>query len=70
LVGLWPGVKGSDSPVFYAYGYAAPDGFRNITVQPDAAFWHDMLGEFILPYEAVQSAATLMPTSWCSSIDL
>lgn len=56
-VGFWPGGNGSDSPAFYAYAYPAPDGFRGMAVQPDAAFWHDKLGEFILPYEAVRSAA-------------
>ncbi|MGI2034587.1 DUF5996 family protein [Rhizobium panacihumi] len=55
--GFWPGGGGLDYPAFYAYAYPAPNGFRNAAVQPDAAFWHDGLSEFILPYDAVQSAA-------------
>jgi predicted GNAT family acetyltransferase len=56
-VGFWPGGNGSDGPAFYAYAYPAPDGFADMEVQPKEAFWHDTLGEFILPYDAVRSAA-------------
>lgn len=55
--GFWPGGGGVDYPAFYAYAYPAPNGYRAAAVQPDSAFWHDTLSEFILPYEAVQSAA-------------
>jgi predicted GNAT family acetyltransferase len=55
-VGFWPGGGGIDYPAFYAYAYPAPNGFKAAPVQPDGAFWHDGLAEFILPYEAVQSA--------------
>jgi predicted GNAT family acetyltransferase len=55
--GFWPGGGGIDYPAFYAYAYPAPNGFRAASVRPDAAFWHEGLSEFILPYEAVQSAA-------------
>lgn len=54
--GFWPGGGGIDYPAFYAYAYPTPNGFRGASVRPDAAFWHDGLSEFILPYEAVQSA--------------
>lgn len=54
--GFWPGGGGIDYPAFYAYAYPAPNGYRTAAVQPDAAFWHEGLSEFILPYEAVQSA--------------
>jgi hypothetical protein len=54
--GFWPGGGGVDEPAFYAYAYPAPDGFRNAPVRPDAAFWHEGLSEFVLPYAAVQSA--------------
>ncbi|GLQ08161.1 hypothetical protein GCM10007913_00930 [Devosia yakushimensis] len=56
-VGFWPGGGGVDYPAFYAYAYPAPDGFRAASIQPASAFWHEALSEFILPYEAVQSAA-------------
>lgn len=55
--GFWPGGGGIDYPAFYAYAYPAPGGFRAASVRPDAAFWHEGLSEFILPYDAVQSAA-------------
>jgi predicted GNAT family acetyltransferase len=55
--GFWPGGNGIDYPAFYAYAYPAPGGYRAASVRPDAAFWHDGLSEFVLPYDAVQSAA-------------
>lgn len=55
--GFWPGGNGIDYPAFYAYAYPAPHAFRAAAVQPEAAFWHDGLSEFMLPYDAVQSAA-------------
>ncbi|MBS9719518.1 N-acetyltransferase [Tianweitania sp. BSSL-BM11] len=54
--GFWPGGGGIDYPAFYSYAYPAPGGFNGASVQPDAAFWHSELSEFMLPYEAVQSA--------------
>lgn len=54
--GFWPGGGGIDYPAFYAYAYPAPSGYRAAPVQPDAAFWHEQLSEFILPYDAVQMA--------------
>lgn len=54
--GFWPGGGGIDYPAFYAYAYPTPNGFSAASVRPDAAFWHDGLSEFVLPYEAVQSA--------------
>lgn len=55
--GFWPGGGGIDYPAFYAYAYPAPNGYRAASVQPEAAFWHEELSEFMLPYGAVQSAA-------------
>lgn len=54
--GFWPGGGGIDYPAFYAYAYPTPDGFRSAPLEPDAAFWHDGLAEFVLPYQAVQTA--------------
>lgn len=63
--GFWPGGGGGiDYPAFYAYAYPEPKAFRAARIQPEAAFWHEELAEFILPYETVQEsadpAATLM----------
>lgn len=53
--GFWPGGGAIDYPAFYAYPESK--GFRGAKAQPDAAFFHEALSEFILPYEAVRSAA-------------
>ncbi len=55
-LGFWPGNRDSPTPIFYTYAYPTPDGFAQATVEPDAAFWLDDLGEFALPYEAVRTA--------------
>ncbi len=54
--GFWPGT-GLGEAAFYAYAYPSPPGFSNYPVQPEAAYFHDKLGEFILPYESVRAAA-------------
>jgi len=52
--GFWPGT-GLGQPAFYSYAYPEPDGFRDADVFPDEAVYNDDLGEFVLPYNAVQS---------------
>jgi Family of unknown function (DUF5996) len=56
--GFWPGSGAVDYPAFYSYAYPEPAGFRATRVRPDAAFFHEALGEFILPYDAVRTAAS------------
>lgn len=63
--GFWPGSPGPvNFPAFYSYAYPAPPGFAEAKVRPDKAFYSKILGEFILPYDAVRLAddpdATLM----------
>jgi uncharacterized protein DUF5996 len=55
--GFWPGSGAIDYPAFYSYAYPEPAGFRTTPVRPDAAFFSEALGEFILPYDAVRTAA-------------
>jgi hypothetical protein len=63
--GFWPGggvgtVFGPgpvEEPVFYGYAAPSPPGFDQIPVRPSAAFYQKDLGEFILPYSAVRTAA-------------
>jgi hypothetical protein len=55
--GFWPGSGAIDYPAFYSYAYPEPAGFRDAKVQPNAAFFSEALGEFILPYDAVRIAA-------------
>jgi hypothetical protein len=55
--GFWPGSGAIDYPAFYSYAYPEPSGFRATKVRPDAAFFSEALGEFILPYDVVRTAA-------------
>jgi hypothetical protein len=54
--GFWPGGGAIDYPAFYSYAYPEPAGFRAVKVRPDAAFFSEALGEFVLPYDAVRTA--------------
>ncbi|MCC5952631.1 MAG: hypothetical protein JJU45_11105 [Acidimicrobiia bacterium] len=54
--GYWPGGPAEEG-VFYAYAYPEPDGYATTAVSPTAARWDGELGEFVLPYEAVRTAA-------------
>jgi hypothetical protein len=56
--GFWPGgAGGPGGPFFYSYAYPVPDGFAGAKVRPAAARYDGTLGEFILDYEAVRTAA-------------
>lgn len=55
--GFWPGDNITQYPAFYSYTYPNFAGFRETKVQPAAAVFGETLGEFLLPYEAVRSAA-------------
>ena len=54
--GFWPGGGAVDYPAFYSYAYPEPTGFRTTEVRPDAAFFDQGMGEFLLPYEAVRAS--------------
>jgi uncharacterized protein DUF5996 len=56
--GFWPGGGAIDDAAFYSYAYPEPPGFRTAAVRPAAAFFNRDLNEFILPYEAVRTAAS------------
>ena len=53
--GFWAG-PGLGEAAFYSYAYPEPDGFRAAKVHPRGAYFHEDLGEFILPYRAVVEA--------------
>ena len=55
--GFWPGGGAIDYPAYYSYAYPAPEGFAAAPVRPAQAFFSKELGEFILPYDAVRTAA-------------
>ena len=54
--GFWPGSGPVLEPAFYAYAVPEPAGLKEAAVQPSAAYYHQELGEFVLPYEAVRTA--------------
>ncbi len=56
-VGFWPGDARFPEPAYYAYAVPRPAGFEAAAVSPAGAFWSDSLGEFLLPYEVVRTAA-------------
>ena len=54
--GFWPGSGPVLEPAFYTYAVPEPDGLKTARVEPEAAFYHRELNEFILPYDAVRTA--------------
>lgn len=55
--GFWPGGVVAAEPIFYSYVYPEPDGFRASPIRPGVARFDETLGEFVLPYDAVRTAA-------------
>ncbi|MGH8228872.1 MAG: DUF5996 family protein [Steroidobacteraceae bacterium] len=54
--GFWPGHDAFPRAAFYSYAYPEPPGFRERPPTP-GAYFGTTLGEFILPYETVRTAA-------------
>jgi hypothetical protein len=55
--GFWPGL-GFGQPAFYSYAYPEPLGMKAYAVRPTEAFYSQEIREFLLPYDAVRTAAT------------
>src|SRR5262249_35027237 len=55
--GFWPGGNGIDHAAFYSYAYPTPPGFKACPVRPEGAAFNEALGEFLLPYNVVRTAA-------------
>lgn len=55
--GFWPGAEAVPHPVFYAYAYPEPEGFKAAPVTPAEAAYDNNLGEYLLPYDEVRQAA-------------
>jgi hypothetical protein len=55
--GFWAGGAAIAYPAYYAYAYPEPHGFGEARVAPSQAFYSQDLREFILPYDAVRTAA-------------
>lgn len=56
--GFWPGSAAYPEPIYYAYASPTPEGYPAHPVRPTAARWESELSEFVLPYEAVRTAAS------------
>ena len=55
--GFWPGGEALPEPIFYAYAYPEPEGFKDYSARPGEAYYNADFREFVLPYEAVRRAA-------------
>lgn len=55
--GFWPGGNGIDFPAFYSYVYPKPEGFADERPSPEAAYFDEKMGEFLLPYDAVRRSS-------------
>ena len=54
--GFWGGGDAYPFPAFYSYCYPAQEEFADQPVKPEAAFYSQEMGEFLLNYEDVQRA--------------
>jgi hypothetical protein len=54
--GFWPGNEAYPEPAFYSYAYPMPPGFAEAPVRPAGAFFHQEMGEFLLPYDVARAA--------------
>jgi hypothetical protein len=55
--GFWPGSDAYPQAAFYSYAYPAPPGFADATIEPTEATWSAEMGEWLLPYQSVRTAA-------------
>jgi hypothetical protein len=55
--GFWPGGGGVLEPSFYAYAAPEPKGFPQAAIQPAGAYYFADYSQFLLPYDAVRTAA-------------
>jgi Family of unknown function (DUF5996) len=56
--GFWPGGGDIQGPAFYSYTTPEPAGFKTAAVLPKPALYHPALGEFLLMYDDIRSAAS------------
>jgi hypothetical protein len=75
--GFWPGGGGIEEAAFYSYAYPVPEGFAARRIAPAEGYFHEGLGEFVLPYEAVRCSGTpeedllaFLRTTYAAAADL
>jgi hypothetical protein len=56
--GFWPGGDAMPYPVFYAYAYPEPEGFKSAALRAPGARYDPTFGEFVLPYEDVRRSSS------------
>jgi hypothetical protein len=54
--GFWPGHVKFPKAAFFSYTYPKPEGIEQHVVEPSAAGWNPVLGEFALPYDDVRTS--------------
>ena len=55
--GWWPGQGPLGKPAFYSYTAPAPEGLRDAKLRPAQAYYSNDMGEFLLLYDDVRTAA-------------
>jgi len=55
--GFWPGSDAYPHAAFFSYAYPTPAGFAQAKIEPAEAVWSSEMGEWLLPYDAVRTAA-------------
>ncbi|HEY7419516.1 MAG TPA: DUF5996 family protein, partial [Ktedonobacteraceae bacterium] len=56
--GFWPGNDLFPTPAFYSYTSPVPSGLQNAAIRPEAAFYSQDMGEFLLRYDDVRNASS------------
>lgn len=51
--GFWPGSEALPEAAFYSYIYPEPEGYKNASIKPEVAYYHQGLGEFVLSYNEI-----------------
>jgi hypothetical protein len=55
-VGFWPGDE-TNAPFFYGYIFPQPENAPTLPIAPATASWSENIKEWVLPYDAVRTAA-------------
>jgi hypothetical protein len=56
--GWWPGTDELNGSAFYCYAAPEPKGFKESKIRPAAGYYHAGIGEFVLPYDAINKSAS------------
>lgn len=56
--GWWPGTDELNGSALYCYAAPEPKGFKEFKIRPAAGYYHAGMGEFVLPYDAINNSAS------------